>query len=97
LNKPLTIVAFFEAEPGREDELAASLQSLVAPTRAEVGCLNYDLHRDLERPGRFLFYENWATREAWEAHMETDHLRRHRETARTLVARADILQMEGMD
>ncbi|MCB1183128.1 antibiotic biosynthesis monooxygenase [bacterium] len=90
----MTIVAIFEAVAGREDELAAALAALVAPTRAEDGCLDYDLHRDLERPGRFLFYENWTTRAAWNAHMESPHLRRHRETSPPLVARAEILQME---
>ncbi|RKZ13842.1 antibiotic biosynthesis monooxygenase [bacterium] len=94
---PLTIVAVFQANPGREEDLSRELQELVAPTRAEAGCLNYDLHRDLEVPGRFLFYENWETRSNWEAHMESDHLRRHRETSDALVAKVEIFQMEGTD
>ncbi len=95
MPKPLTIVAIFQAVAGRENELAAALQELVAPTLAEVGCLNYDLHRDLEVPGRFLFYENWATRPHWEAHMETPHLTHHKETSGPLVAKVEIFQMEG--
>lgn len=97
MSKPLTIVAIFQASPGREDELAAALQGLIAPTRAEAGCLNYDLHRDLEVPGRFLFHENWATRGHWDAHMQTPHLKHHRETSGPLVARAEIYQMENTD
>jgi quinol monooxygenase YgiN len=97
LTKPLTIVAIFEAAPGREDELAAALQALVAPTRAETGCLNYDLHRDLERPERFLFHENWSSRAAWDAHMRSPHLTRHRETSGPLVASAEIMQLETTD
>ena len=94
MAKPLTIVAIFEATSGREDDLAAALEALIAPTRAEAGCLNYDLHRDLEQPGRFLFYENWATRAHWDAHMQSPHLVRHKETSGPLVARGEILQME---
>lgn len=97
MPKPLTIVAIFEANPGREDELATALQALVAPTRAEAGCLNYDLHRDLEQSGRFLFYENWETRSHWEDHMASAHLRRHQETSPPLVRQAQILQMELTD
>jgi len=93
MARPLTIVAIFEANPGREEELSHALRALVAPTRAEPGCLNYDLHRDLVTPGRFLFYENWETRHDWEAHMESDHLRLHKETAAPLVRNLEILQM----
>lgn len=95
MSKPLTIVAIFNAAPGREDALASALQNLVAPTLAEAGCLNYDLHRDLELPGRFLFYENWETRTHWEAHMETPHLQHHKKTSGPLVAEVEIFQMEG--
>jgi len=95
MSKPLTIVAVFQANPGREEDLAGALQNLVTPTLAETGCLNYDLHRDLEVPGRFLFYENWETRAHWEAHMETPHLKHHKETSGPLVAKVEIFQMEG--
>ena len=97
MPRPLTIVAVFEANPGREEDLAHALQNLVAPTLAEAGCLNYDLHRDLEVPGRFLFYENWETRPHWEAHMESDHLRHHQKTSGPLVRHVEIMQMESTD
>ena len=51
MSKPLTIVARIKAKPGQEDALAAELAKLVAPTLLEVGCLQYDFHRDLENPG----------------------------------------------
>ncbi|MDX2473117.1 MAG: putative quinol monooxygenase [Candidatus Krumholzibacteria bacterium] len=94
MSKPLTIVAIFQANEGREEELAAALQKLVAPTCAEAGCINYDLHRDLDLPGRFLFFENWETRPHWAAHMESAHLKHHQETSGPLVAKVEIFQME---
>ena len=97
MPRPLTIVAIFQANPGCEDDLANALQKLVAPTLVETGCLNYDLHRDLEVPGRFLFHENWATRPHWEAHMDSPHLRHHKETSGPLIATVEIMQMEGTD
>jgi hypothetical protein len=39
-----------EAVPGHEEELAQHLLGLVGPTRAEPGCLVYNLHRDPENP-----------------------------------------------
>ena len=54
--KTLTVVATFEARPGKEAGLRAALIGLVAPTRKESGCINYDLHISTESPARFLFH-----------------------------------------
>ncbi len=72
--KPLTIVATLTAKSGKEDELLPMLKALVAPTRAESGCINYELHRSHEHPGTFVFTESWASRELWDAHMKSPHL-----------------------
>ncbi len=72
--KTLTVVATFEARPGKEAELRIVLTGLVAPTRQEAGCLNYDLHIAPENPATFLFHENWTTKAALDAHMQTPHL-----------------------
>ena len=72
--KPLTVTAKLKAKSGRERQLGEMLQSLIEPTRAERGCINYDLHRSHDDPGLFLFYENWESRPLWEAHMKSPHL-----------------------
>ncbi len=74
MPKPLTIVATIIASPGHEDLVERELIKAIAPTLAEAGCLQYDLHQDHNQPGLFLFFENWATREEWLVHMESDHL-----------------------
>ena len=71
---PLTVVATLKAKPGLEKKLSDMLRTLVAPTRAEKGCLNYDMHQSDETAGVFVFHENWATRADWEAHMKSPHL-----------------------
>ncbi len=70
----LTIVADIRVRPDRVEQAKAELLKLVAPTRAEAGCLQYDLHQDNDDPAHFLFFENWETRELWRAHMESDHI-----------------------
>ena len=71
---PLTVVATLKAKPGLEKKLGDVLKTLVVPTRAEKGCLNYDMHQSDEDAGLYVFHENWATRADWEAHMKTEHL-----------------------
>jgi quinol monooxygenase YgiN len=52
----------------------AELLKLIDVTRAEEGCINYDLHQDNENPAHFTFYENWESRELWQQHMGNEHL-----------------------
>lgn len=70
----LTVVATMKAKSGKEEELKEEVLKLLTPTRAEEGCLNYDLHFSDENPGEVMFYENWTSREALDAHLNTPHL-----------------------
>lgn len=70
----LTVMARLKARSGRESDLEAALQDLVAPTRAEKGCVTYDLHRSHDDPGLFIFYETWESRPLWDDHMKAPHL-----------------------
>jgi quinol monooxygenase YgiN len=71
--KTITVVATAKAKPGREAELKSALFSLIAPTRREAGCLNYDMHSSPEDPTKFLFHENWTSRAHLDAHLKTAH------------------------
>lgn len=71
----LTIVANIKAEATKVDLLKAELLKLIDTTRAEEGCLQYDLHQDNETPAHFMFFESWESREAWQKHMNAQHLK----------------------
>jgi len=64
----------FQARPGKETELRKVLTALVAPTRKEKGCLNYDVHVAVDDAGKFMFHENWATKADHEAHFNSPHI-----------------------
>jgi quinol monooxygenase YgiN len=70
----LTILAQITAADGKADLVRAELEKLISITRAEEGCLQYDLHVDNENPGFFVFYENWVSRDLWQTHMSAPHL-----------------------
>jgi len=70
----LTIVANIVAKEGSIELVKAELLKLIDITRAEEGCINYDLHQDNENPAHFMFYENWVSRELWQIHMANTHL-----------------------
>jgi quinol monooxygenase YgiN len=75
MNKPLTIVAHIEASKDQVDLVKSELLKLIEPTRKESGCMQYDLHQDNGKPEILMFYETWETRELWQAHMNSDHLK----------------------
>ena len=52
------------------DELA---QTLIRGTRNERGNLRYDMYQSMERPGEFIFIEQYANQAALDAHHEADH------------------------
>lgn len=69
-----TIIGTLTARTETREELASLLMALVAPTRAEAGCINYDFHVDAADPCVFVFYENWTDRAALDAHLAMPHL-----------------------
>lgn len=89
----LTIVARIVATPGTEDRLEAAMKVLVAETRQEAGCIQYDLHRTTENSCIFVFYENWETKPLWEAHMNGDAIKRFNEKIPGMIESGEVLQM----
>ncbi|MGI9291301.1 MAG: putative quinol monooxygenase [Gammaproteobacteria bacterium] len=70
----LTSVANITAKANKNDLVKAELEKLIDITRAEEGCLQNDLHQDNENPAHFMFYENWESRELWQAHLSSQQL-----------------------
>ena len=73
-NQKLTIVARILAKEEKRALVKSELLKLIDITRAEKGCINYDLHQDENDPNFFIFYENWESRALWEVHMNNQHL-----------------------
>lgn len=86
MAEKLTVVARICAKPGKEAEVQQALLTLVAATRAEAGCLNYDLHVSHDDPTLFLFYENWTSKAHLDAHAQSAHIQAFRARAGELLA-----------
>lgn len=83
----VTVVATFKAKPGMEETARETILALVAPTRAEAGCINYDLHRSPDDPSVFMLYENWVSKKDLDEHLAMPYLQ-------DLLAKADDLFTE---
>ena len=89
----LTIVAHIHAKEDLVELVSSELQKLIAPTRAEAGCVQYDLHQDDENPAHFMFLENWETKELWQAHMNSQHLKQFQSSVEGLIESLTIHEM----
>ncbi len=85
LNKMLTVIAKVTAKEDQIDAVKAGLESVIAPTRNEEGCLLYDLHQDIEHKNIFFFYENWDTVAHLEKHRMAEHMVHLGETIKGLL------------
>ena len=74
----LYVIATASVKPEKRDEFREGAAVCIAATRKEEGCILYDLHESISDPTRFVFVEQWTTREALGAHGRTDHLRQWR-------------------
>lgn len=71
----IILTAMVKAKPGEEDAVKDILVALVEPTRKETGCLAYNLHQSKADKTQFMFYEQWASKEALDAHGKMPYMK----------------------
>ena len=71
------VLARWIARPGEEEAVAAAIDALIEPSRAEPGNLVYEAHRDPADPRVFMLYEQYADEAGYRAHGESEHFKRH--------------------
>ncbi len=72
----LFIFARFHAREGQEDAIAEALREVVAPSRAEAGCLSINAFRSTRDPRLFYIYSRWTDEAAFVVHAELPHTKR---------------------
>jgi quinol monooxygenase YgiN len=65
------VIYTFPAE--KAEEAARTLRSLRDASRAEPGCITFDVSRGIEDANAFVLYEEWRDQDALDVHYKTDH------------------------
>jgi quinol monooxygenase YgiN len=73
--KEIRVIAEIVARSENVASVRTVLKNMLVPTRAEKGCIAYDLHEVLGDPHQFVFFEIWKSKAALEAHTRTPHFR----------------------
>jgi quinol monooxygenase YgiN len=85
--KDLIIVATITAKEGNEVLVREALERIVPPSRAEAGCIRYDLHIDLGNHASFVMLEAWRDEAALAEHEATPHFQ---ELLKSVGGKADV-------
>lgn len=93
----LTIVAHIKAKPDQIDFVKAELTKLIDITRAEEGCINYDLHWDNIEQQHFMLYENWGSWQLWQNHRYNDHMKAFREATGEAIEEFVVHEMSQIE
>jgi quinol monooxygenase YgiN len=73
---PITVIAKIKAKAGSEGELESAFKEMIGKVRAnEPGTLTYALHRSVQDPTVFVFYEVYQDQAAFDAHGKTEHMK----------------------
>jgi quinol monooxygenase YgiN len=89
-KEAVTLVVLLRSKEGQHLLLEAEIRALLAPTRKEEGCVQYDLHHSLDNPSLFLLHEVWATRAHHTAHTKTPHFLRWDARKDSLLASREV-------
>ncbi|MGH9350269.1 MAG: putative quinol monooxygenase [Vicinamibacterales bacterium] len=76
MARTLHVIARVRAKAGKEEALKAALSSLIAPSRREVACHQYDLLQNIADPRDFCFVERWDGERGLDAHAASEHVTR---------------------
>jgi quinol monooxygenase YgiN len=95
-QEKVTVLAYFELLPGKEAEFMPHLHKVVAATRQEEACLNYDFHQSVDEPTKFVFYENWTSLAGLNQHGASAHIAEFRAAFKDLVAKPVAIKLFKM-
>lgn len=73
-NMAIRVIAKFFPKPDKIDEVKEILSEFVEPTRAEKGCIVYDLLQNQDNATDLTFYEEWESAEDLAVHSKSEHL-----------------------
>jgi quinol monooxygenase YgiN len=72
----VTVIAQYRAASGSIAEVRAALRQMIEPTRAEPGCLAYDVYLDPTDDAVAVLVERYDSNEAFDAHLASEHFER---------------------
>jgi quinol monooxygenase YgiN len=75
-DKPFSLIIQIYIKPDGAAKFEAAAAKAAKASRADEGCLGYDFHRDLEKPGHYTLVERWKGITSLKKHLDKDHTKK---------------------
>lgn len=75
-DEKIVLVARLQVREDAVEEAKQAALDIVADSRAEDGCINYDVHQAIDDPTVFIWHETWKNKAAIDEHFETDFFKK---------------------
>ena len=86
VDNKVRVIAKVISLPDKVEEMKAVLKVLNEKTRAEAGCIRYDVVQNKQDPTDFVMVEEWESQAFLDAHFETAHFKEAVEKQKSLVS-----------
>lgn len=80
MNKPIIKTAFILSKKGMEKELRESLREIAHKTKEEKGCIQFEIHENMDKPEEFILWEHFVDKQAFDDHLNRSYTKRYFET-----------------
>jgi quinol monooxygenase YgiN len=87
------VIGRFSVRPGKRAELLEKAHNYVAASRADAGCVYFDMAPMPDNPDGVVMVECWETQDAHKAHLATAYATAFNPTAGALILKGEFQEM----
>ena len=70
-DEKIVLIARLKVKADKVEETKTAALAIVEASRAEEGCINYDIHQSIEDGTLFFWHETWKSKAAIDEHFAT--------------------------
>jgi quinol monooxygenase YgiN len=86
----IIVLAKLTSKNGMKNKIIDETKSLIEATRAEKGCIDYNLYEPIDSENTLLFVEKWEGKEFLESHLKQTHFLKFDENIENFAKDLDI-------
>jgi len=74
-DEKIVLIARLKVKKNSVEAAKNAALAIIEDSRTEDGCLNYDLHQQIDDETVFIWHETWENKAAIEAHGSSEHFK----------------------
>jgi quinol monooxygenase YgiN len=95
-EEKIVLVARLKVKVEMVETAKQAALDLVSPSRAEAGCINYDVHQAIDDETVFVWHETWKNKAALDEHFDTPEFKAFFKVAGEIAAEPSQMTLTKM-